>query len=367
MYLVDMAKSNNPTNLRIAMLRDSFDKAGVEGYLVPVRDEYGNEFVPDCFRRLEYLTGFSGSNGLALILREHALFFTDGRYLTQSAREINLDIFEIKDQSEIKNINWTKYLSNNPAIGYNPALFTLRNIEIFKFLNLKTISQDLIDLIWSDRPEPIRFQAYEYPVEFAGQSVQKKISNLLDSMRLSECEGLLITSCESICWLLNLRGGEVAFSPIICGTLFITCQNIRLLVPYPENFKEVQTFIPNLDVLSHDRLGEILSDFDGRIGFDPNYTNLEIYDFLKLKNTKHIGDPCLLSRAIKNEIEIKHSRAVHLEDAIAMCEFLSYIDSEFQAGGLPYLTEYDLTLRLTDLRSKRRGYFNGFFPYYMRV
>ncbi len=156
---------------RINSLRCLFEEQGIDGYIVPSNDKYMSEYVPEYAKRLEYITGFTGSNGIAVICKDIVLFFTDGRYLEQARKELAPQLFKIFDLKDVSKFAWESYLSR---AGYDTELFTYPTIANLN-LTLQKVNGNLIDKIWQDQPFEPNSQVYLHDIQFAGVSHIEKI------------------------------------------------------------------------------------------------------------------------------------------------------------------------------------------------
>jgi Xaa-Pro aminopeptidase len=350
------------TKERLSAIRRIFKDHNVSGYIVPSNDEYMSEYVPDYARRLEYIAGFTGSNGIAVILEEKALFFTDGRYLDQSKYELDLECFEIFDLKYIQDFPWHKHIGLDSSIGYDPKLFTNPKLQIFQNIKLQPINTNLIDEIWRYQPLRPSSNIYIYPVEFVGQSYSEKIDLCRATLRKHQADGMIISRSDSICWLLNLRASDVPCTPLMLGLAILTQDKLYLFVDPKRLDNSVIKERAEITILPEKQFIETLNSTHGKILVDENSASNFIMDSIKAKNVEKIDDPCQILKACKNHIEIKHAIDGHIQDAVAVCEFFAYI-ARLTPSELAQLTEYDLGILITEFRSKQKGYImNSFNP-----
>jgi Xaa-Pro aminopeptidase len=343
-------------NTRLVALRQKMMVYGFNGYFVPSSDEYLSEYTPASAKRLEYITGFTGSNGLALILENTVLFFTDGRYITQALGELDDHLFEIYDQQLIPTFPWHDFIDENAVIAYDPKLFTNPVLQKFPTLNLKDDISNLIDEIWIDQPKKPSSQIFDYPVEYAGQSRKDKIQKCRCVLEENKAQALVISDPASVCWLLNIRASDVEFSPLLLANMIITNNESYLFSD--ETHFEKGLIRDGVIILPPHEISKIINNIQGSIIFDENQCSSYLASIIKQKPFKPIKNPCMLWKACKNNIEIEHMKQGHIQDAVAVCEMLSFIANE----DISSLTEYDLGLKLTDFRKIRQGYIYDSFP-----
>lgn len=327
----------------ISLLKQSFDQYQIDGYIVPSTDEFQSEYTASYARRLEYITGFTGSNGMAIVLKDKSLFFTDGRYLDQAARELDGGEFEIHDLFQI-----AQHLT--PAIlGYDDMLFTEKQLSYFSKNSLKAIEKNLIDQVWDNKPSFPVSDVCSYGSEYSGFNADIKISNIRSVMKDKGADYLLLTTSDSICWLLNIRASDIPFCPMLLSYLVISQNEIFLFTEGNLNSKNIKIF-PIAKIRS------FLSGLKGQIMLDNKSVPLGLVKLC----TKVIStdDPCILPKACKDEVEIEGAKTSHLKDAVALCEAIAWIEELVQIEGV---TEYEIGLKLTEYRSKQEGYVSDSF------
>lgn len=344
----------------INAIRELFGNYKIDAYIVPSNDEYLSEYTPENAKRLQYLTNFTGSNGLLVICKDTALFFTDGRYLDQSRRELDLTIFQIFNIKDITNFLWHNYLHNDSILGYDPKIFTNSKLQIFAKIKsrLSQISDNLVDQIWQDRPLVLRSKIYIHQLEFAGQSDSDKIALCREILTKYSADTMIVTAPDSICWLLNLRASDIPYAPLLLGKVLVTIDQLYLFTDTNRVSQDVAEARPNVTILPEEQFADILS-LGRKILVDENLTSSYIMDLLTNKLVDKINDPCQLLKARKNNVEIEHAINFHIKDAIALCEFFAYL---FEIPNLQNYSEYDLGEILTNFRAKQYQYVTDSFP-----
>ncbi|MCC8467561.1 MAG: aminopeptidase P family protein [Rickettsia endosymbiont of Eriopis connexa] len=386
---------------RVNLLRSLFTEYDIDGYIIPSNDKYMSEYVPSYAKRLEYITGFTGSNGIAIIYKDTTLFFTDGRYLEQAARELDPTIFQIFDLKEISKF------SQDIKISYDPELFTYPAISNLKF-NFQKINGNLVDKIWHNQPSEPNSKVYLHDIKFAGVSHTDKISKCREILSLSyrglttvsrkqysihsefldpavkpqddtEQYALIILDSSSICWLLHLRASDVAYTPLMFAKVIVTSTKLYLFIDPTRIDAEIINARPEITVLPEEEFENILKSHDN-ILIDDTIASIHIMDLIADQKVQKITDPCLTLKACKNDVEIKHAIDFHIKDAVALCEFFAdffqchpsengdpekhNMDSRLRGNDIRNneLTEYSLGLKLTEYRAKQEGYVSDSFP-----
>lgn len=341
---------------RLQELRQLLNQYNYAGYIVPSSDEYMSEYTPHYAKRLEYITGFTGSNGVAVILPQITLFFTDGRYLTQSKQQLDAALFEVHDIAEFFSFNWQNYILQEQKIAFDPRLFTHQYIHNLKNITLVSEERNLIDLIWRDQPARPQSEIFEYDEQYAGQGYGDKITLCRNFLREHQSDGLLVCDSASVCWLLNIRANDVDFCPILLGHLLITHTEIYLFTKEQRDVSKINRV--GLVYMRMEKLPQILSSVKGAILFDDNQTSIFLYNVLSSLISKHVINPCMLWKACKNSREIEWAKKGHIQDAVAICEALAFIDN----SDLSEVTEFQIGQLLTEYRKLGDGYVLDSFP-----
>ncbi|WP_040255827.1 aminopeptidase P family protein [Rickettsia hoogstraalii] len=351
---------------RVNLLRSLFTEYDIDSYIIPSNDKYMSEYVPEYAKRLEYITGFTGSNGIAIICKDTALFFTDGRYLEQASKELDLELFKIFDLKDISKFG------KDAKIGYDPELFTYPAISNLKF-NFQKINRNLVEKIWQNQLLEPNSKVYLHDIKFAGVSHNDKINKcrktLLSSRGLTagssnynEQYALVILDSSSICWLLNLRASDVAYTPLMFAKVIVASTKLYLFIDLTRIDAEIINARPEITILPEEEFENILKGHDN-IFIDDTIASVHIMDLIADKKVQKITDPCLTLKACKNDVEIKHAIDFHIKDAVALCEFFAdFSQCHPRENGDNELTEYSLGLKLTEQRAKQEGYVSGSFP-----
>ncbi len=326
---------------KISLLIGKLQEHHLDGFLVPSNDEFQSEYVPEHLNRLKFITGFSGSNGLALITSTQNLFFTDGRYLLQAEQELG-DFFEIH--------NLTDLFDKLPKckIGYDPKLHTASNIERYKNFSLSP-SPNLVDLIWHDKNEQALSQIFAYPLKYAGETSFNKIEKIKTYLQKDNIDALIITDPSSICWLLNIRAHDIAYNPILLSYLiFHQDGKLELFSNAPE--------VVNANCYSLDKFAERLKLLkDKKVQLDPDSASIFISNHFNKPILKQ--DPCLLAKACKNNLEVSQAKRIHVIDGVAVSKLLYWLDKNHANQ-----SEISVADKLLEFRSLHPDFIYPSFP-----
>ena len=209
---------------KIQWLRQYMVRYKLAAYIVPRADEYQGEYCASYAARLEWLTGFTGSAGSAVILKDKAVVFTDARYTLQLRRQVEREIYKTADIADISIGGWLQKNLSEGDVGYDPRLLTPSQIEriLQKFHGtLKPIDENLIDKIWDERPARPHSALAIFPQDIAGRGVQEKCTLIAKILQEKKCEAFILNTPDSICWLLNIRANDLEHTPVVLSSAII--------------------------------------------------------------------------------------------------------------------------------------------------
>ncbi len=322
---------------RLAALRQVMAAEGLSGFLVPRADAHQGEYVADCDARLGWLTGFTGSAGFAVVLPDLAGVFIDGRYRTQVKAQVDLRAFTPVPWPEIQPGSWIREHLAAGSIGFDPWLHTgdeIRRLEAAlegSAVQLRPCG-NLVDRIWSDRPAPPFAPAFEQPLALAGESPVEKRRRISAALTEKGEAAAVITLPDSICWLLNIRGGDVPRNPVVQAFAVVFADGRVTLFTEPTKFDaELRAALgPEVSLRPAAALAPALRSLPGPVRVDPMTAPLAIAQELAEAGIAISPgqDPCILPKARKNAAEIAATREAHLRDGAAVCEFLAWLDRE---------------------------------------
>jgi Xaa-Pro aminopeptidase len=362
-----------PRAERLARLRHELASRGLDGFVVPRSDEHQGEYVPPRGQRLAWLTDFTGSAGLAVVLAERAALFVDGRYTLQAAQQVDAGSFEIHHLIEKPPAQWLgQALAAGMVLGYDPWLHTPQEVERFRAAathagaSLRAVADNPLDRVWADQPAAPLAPVVAYDEAFAGESAAAKRARLGQSLANEGVAAAVLTMPESIAWLLNIRGGDVPHTPLPLsfailrrdGTVALFIDRRKLMPGLERHLGNAVTvelperFGPALDALA----GE-----GGPVQVDPANAASWIFDRLTRAGADihRAADPCLLPKACKNPVEIAGTRAAHRRDGAALTRFLAWLAREAPQGDLAEIAASD---RLEALRREGDHFRDLSFP-----
>jgi len=352
---------------RLADLRARLAAAGLAGFIVPRADEHLGEYVPAAAERLAWLTGFTGSAGMAAILPDRAAVFTDGRYALQLQAETDAALWERAHIAEAPPPAWlARHAPKGAAIGYDPRLIGADGLARFTEagLEMRPLAANPIDALWSDRPAPPDAPAVAHPPRYAGRDSAAKRAEIAVQLTEAGQDAAVITDPASIAWLLNLRGADVPFVPVALGFALIDAAGrVRLYMDPAKLSAETRAFLGN-EVATEppSALEAGLRGMRGlRVRVDPQGSPVWFAATLREAGAIVVAgpDPCLLPKALKNETEQVGARAAHARDAVALCRFLHWLSV---AGPSGTETEASAAARLLSFRAELADFRGESFP-----
>jgi len=337
---------------RIKALRAEMIRNHVDGFIVPRCDAHQGEYVSLNSERLAWLTGFTGSAGTAVVLTEKAAVFIDGRYTLQAQVEVDSRVFEICPMADLSPSDWiSRMVVKGSKLAYDPWLLTPTQVSKFQLAakkaeaELVSVSVNLIDQVWLDRPQdpvsPVRVQTNP----FNGQATADKRMAIANNLAAQGISAIFLSAPDSIAWLLNIRGADVPYTPFALSFAILNSDSTASwFVDERKLTKDVLSHLGNgVTVHKPEQLEAALK----KLGSEKATVNLSpsehpAWVFQKLEEAGaeiHIGsDPCQLIKAVKNQTEISGIRNAHLRDGAAICKFLAWVNQNAPNGSISELS-----------------------------
>ncbi len=344
---------------RLAALRAELANRGVHGFLIPRADEHQGEYVPKRAERLSWLTGFTGSAGLSIVLMEKAAVFVDGRYTLQVKNQTDTTLFETLDLMNDGPANWIEAnLPNGARLGYDPWLHTQGAIERLRISveraggTLAPLSPNPLDQVWPDQRAPPHARAVPHPIVLAGETSESKRGRLAEDLKKRSTDAAVLTLPDSICWLLNIRGADVPHTPFALSFAVLNADSsVDLFLDPRKSSPELAAHLGNqVRVRAPSEFPPALDALKGKtVLADPQWAASFIFDRLERAGAKIVraSDPCQLPKACKNEAELEGTRKAHVRDGAALSRFLAWFAREAPSGKL---TEIDAVEKLESFR-----------------
>ncbi|WP_367160027.1 aminopeptidase P family protein [Kozakia baliensis] len=349
---------------RPALVRAALSEQGVDGFILPRGDEFLSEYVAPYAERLAWLTGFTGSAGVAILLSNKAALFSDGRYTSQMEDQADHTIWERRHITKEPPAAWLKENAKGLRIGYDPRLISEAALQGFQNSGVKLVplQKNPIDAVWRDQPQPpastVRFQRDA----LSGETSASKRARIAHALREAGEQALVVGDPTSLAWLLNIRGDDVPHTPVVLafgvlhddGSAELFVDEARISPEAKESFGDDVKILP---------IGALLARLKALAGktvrLDPIGTSFWFVQTLDDAGAivSRESDPCVLPKACKNQVEQEGARRVHLTDSAALCRFLYFV-SQHGVG----MRETDLAVKLDQIRAEASDYHGESFP-----
>jgi len=355
------------SSAKLALLRSAMKQNSIDAYIIPVAGPHPGENIPDHWQIVKWLTGFDGSAGVVVITDSFAGLWTDSRYYLQAGDQLRGSEFRLMKPGPGISIDYIDWLGENPGaqkkIGLDGRIFSVsafRKLEARFIIKGFTIEykNDLISDIWTDRPPLPSAPAFDHPIRFAGVERAVKIKVVREEMKKLNINYHLLTSCDDIMWLLNIRGSDFKYSPLLMSFAVIGEKQLHL-------FGDENSIPPDL-VSEFERLGIVLMPYDecskifssftegSTIILNPGTTSVSLWSQIPgyVKITEGVSIPARM-KAIKNKTEIENLSRTMVKDGIALTKFFYWLEN---SRGVISLTERSVKDELLNLRTRQEGF-----------
>ncbi|HKY18952.1 MAG TPA: aminopeptidase P family protein [Rhizomicrobium sp.] len=344
---------------RLAALCAELARRGLDGFVVPHADQHMGEYLPAYAERLAWLTAFTGSAGAAVVLKDKAAIFVDGRYTLQVKNQTDISLFEPRDLVAEGPQGWIpENLPSGAKLGYDPWLHTAHSVAHLKAAvekaggSLVAVESNPIDAVWMDQPAPPLTPAKPHALNLAGEKSEAKRLKLADSLKKAGAEAAILTLADSVCWLLNIRGADVPHTPFTLAFAILHDDGgADLFLDPAKRSPELMAHLGNaVQVHPPADFVTALDAMKGKIVLaDPATAASAIFDRLQAAGAKikRAADPCQLPKACKNSLEIEGMRKAHIRDGAALARFLAWFETKAAGGDL---TEIDAAETLEGFR-----------------
>ncbi|MCP3895330.1 MAG: aminopeptidase P family protein [Bacteroides sp.] len=351
---------------RVHSLRMAFAPSHIDAFIIPSTDPHLSEYVAPHWKSREWITGFTGSAGTAVILKDEAGLWTDSRYFLQAAEQLADTGITLYKEMLPETPDISTFLCQNltpgETVGIDGKMFSVQQVEQLKEeleaagLQLNTHA-DLIDEVWKNRPTIPEAPAYIYKQEFAGKSCKEKIETIRCELKKKGAEGVFISALDEIAWTLNLRGNDIHCNPVIVSYLLITQNNIVYFISQEKLSAEVSAYLDSqhVSIQPYTEAEEYLSKLNIRnILLNPAKTNYSIYSAVNAQCKIIRGEsPVTLLKAIRNEQEIQGIHHAMQKDGVALVKFLKWLE---EAVPSEQETELSIDIKLHELRAEQPLY-----------
>ena len=340
---------------RLAALRGQMGKAGLASYVVPGNDPHASEYMASHWYEMQWLSGFNGESGTMVVTMEKALLWTDSRYYLQAGIELEGSTIELMRESDVDCPKIVDWLADNVqgAVGVNPEMFSVNDFAEWKEkITLKSI--DLIKPIWTEgRPSIPQNKLYPYSADFAGESVESKLARMREQLAKKKADAMIISALDEIAWLLNIRGKDVEYNPVVIAYAVLEADKCTLFVDANKIDSPAQNYLDfnNIDINPYEAVFDYIKGLSGTILYDGARVNEALYEAIP-EGCKKIEakSPILIDKAKKNAVELEGERIAMRQDAVALTRFFKWLEEEAFADGKPQ-TECTLADKLHEFRA----------------
>ena len=348
---------------QIVALRGQMAKHGIDVYVIPTADFHQSEYVGEHFKARAYLTGFTGSAGTAVVTATEARLWVDGRYFIQAANQLEGSGVALMKMGEPGVAKLSEYLAEvlgeGKTLGFDGRVVSKSEGESYEKIaagkKAKVVYEcDLMDEIWTDRPALSAEPVFELGIEYAGESAASKLARVREEMKKSGATTHVLTTLDDICWLLNIRGNDIAYLPMVLAYAVVTMEEVRLYIDACKLNDAVKASLASAGV-SFRPYNDIYEDVKGFAAdevllIDPNRLNYALYNNLPaaVRRVEKVN-PEILFKARKNETEVENIRKAQLKDSVAHIRFMKWLKENI---GKTTITEMSAVEKLDALRAE---------------
>lgn len=350
---------------RLEDLRNLMADRKIDAYIIPTSDPHQSEYLSDYYKEREFISGFTGSAGTAVVTMKEARLWTDSRYFLQADKELAHSEFELMKVGDDDYPSIEEYLDYSVSefgkIAFNGNIFSVKEYKsLSESMGSRTLVSDVdyISKLWTDRPNFPDNNVWVLADQYSGESAKSKLSRVRDVMKKNDYDYYFIGAVEDICWLLNIRGNDIDYNPVVLSYMLISHDKAYLLIDSDKLNGEVKDYLAenNIKVHSYDYIFTLLKNIPGknRIFLDPERTNVAIYDSIsanvKISTGRNITTDM---KAIKNETEIKNTKDAYIIDGVTLVKFFNWLEIGASTGTL---NEYVASKKLHELRAENESF-----------
>lgn len=356
----------NEIKLRLARLRELMKREHLSAFIFPSTDAHQSEYVADHWRGREWISGFNGSAGTAVVTMKSAALWTDSRYFLAAEEQLEdteYQLMRLKMEGTPTIAEWLgKELQDvqSPEVGLDGMVNSYNYVKDLSYslrklggITLRT-NLDPLEQIWENRPSlpanPVEIQ----PLEYAGETLASKVVRIRKSLRELHADGMLVSALDDIAWTLNLRGTDVHCNPVFVSYLLIESDKVSLFVDDNKLSPEVKQYLQDnqVSLYNYNKVEKCLESYsEYNILLDGDETSYYLWKTVKCQEIVAAASPIPAMKAVKNEAEIEGYRSAMLKDGVAMVKFLKWLKPAVEAGGQ---TEISIDEKLTSLRAEQK-------------
>lgn len=352
---------------RIANFQKLMKKHKIDAYIVPTADYHQSEYVGDYFKEREFLTGFTGSAGTAVVTKNSAYLWTDGRYFLQAATQLKGTGVQLMKMGEPEVPTIEEFLKaelkENEVLGFDGRTIGEQEgeqfAEIVEEKNGNIVYEyDLLGELWSNRPEMSKKPAFLLPLNYAGESVESKLTRVRKVMKEHKATMQILASLDDIDWMLNIRGDDVEYSPLLLSYAIVKMDEVELYVDAEKLDEELKKHLQDnhVKVYAYDFIYQRVKEISENetVMVDPRQVNYALFNNIP-KEVKVVKEenPIILMKAVKNDIEVENIRNAHIKDGVAHTKYMYWLKKHV---GKEKITEISASDKLAAFRAEQEGY-----------
>ena len=350
---------------RLEALREVMRRENLDAFIFPSTDPHNSEYVPDRWKGREWISGFNGSAGTAVVTMHSAALWTDSRYFIAAADQLSGTEFQLMKLKIEGTPTISEWLGSelrevsSAQVGVDGMCNSAANVEVLVSdlrreggITVRT-NLDPLDIVWTDRPQIPASKVEIQPVELAGETVASKLTRIRKALRDLHADGMLMSALDDVAWTLNLRGTDVHCTPVFVSYLLISTTSVTLYINKEKLTPEVEAHLESQGVkmAGYADVRKGIKEYaEYNILLDPNETNYTLSRLVDVQEVIRHKSPIPAMKAIKNEAEIRGYRSAMLKDGIALVKFLRWLKPAVEAGGQ---TEISIDKKLTSLRAEQ--------------
>lgn len=352
---------------RISRLRALMEEKGLDAYIIPSADNHQSEYVGEHFKARAYMTGFTGSAGTAVITKEKAGLWTDGRYFIQAELQLQdtgIELFRIGNPGVPTVPEFLEAeMPLDGKLGFDGRLIALQEGEGYvKQLSHKNVSveysYDLVDMVWENRPQLAAEPVFMLDERYSGESRASKLGRIRDAMREAGATRHVLTTLDDTAWLLNIRGNDVMYSPLVLCYAVVEMDKACLFIEESRLGSEVRDALEKdgVELKPYNEIYEYVKGFntDDAVMIDPVRINYALYKNLPSRTKKiEKENPAILFKAIKNHVELANIEQAHIKDGVAFTKLMHWLKTNI---GKTKMTEISTAEKLEEFRKQQEGY-----------
>lgn len=352
---------------RLMKLREEMNKEGMQAYIIPTSDFHETEYVSEYFAARKYMSGFTGSAGVLVVLLDKAGLWTDGRYFIQAANQLAGSGIDLMKQGQEDTPSIEEYIVTNltqgSVVGFDGRVMNVNDAnkykQAFMMHDIKMVTdKDLVGRIWDDRPALPCTETFHYDEKYAGKSISEKLTQVREAMKGYNCRSHIVTKIDEIAWLYNLRAHDVPHFPVALAYTIIKENDAMIYIDASRLDEESKTLFAqnHIQVKDYEAIYEDVKTLEGPVLVDGNFVNSKIVYSLNTEIV-YAQDPIVLLKAMKNEIELANTRNAHIKDGVACTKFMYWLMQNVTNG----ISEMSAQEKLQELRKEQADYLEDSF------